>query len=226
MAPRPQLIVFAKWPAPGQVKTRLCPPLHAAQASDLYRAFLLDLLPRVLGDWDAVVACHPPTAVTRFEQLVPPEFTVVPQVGESLGERMANAFAAALASGPAAVLIGSDIPHLPRPTLEKAFAALAERACDVTFAADEGGGYWLVGERPPAQARLFLDLPMSVADNYALTLRRSAELGLRVHELDSCFDIDTGEDLARLVRLLRDEDTVLARELPNTIRSLEELGWL
>ena len=131
-----------------------------------------------------------------------------------------------MASASAAVLIGSDIPHLPRTTLTTAFAALAEHACDVTFAADEGGGYWLVGEHAPAQPRVFLDLPMSVPDNYALTLKRCAELGLRVRELDACFDIDTGEDLARLVRLLSGEDDGLARELPHTRRWLRESGWL
>jgi len=173
-----------------------------------------------------VLACHPPEAVCSFELMLASAVTVVPQSGRSLGERMARAFAQVLGKSPAAVLIGSDIPHLPRATLERAFAVLARGECDVTFAADEGGGYWLVGQRPPARDQLFVDLPMSVSNNFTLTLGRCAELGLRVRTLDACFDIDTPDDLARLVRLLRADQGGLERELPRTVSWLRGSGWL
>jgi rSAM/selenodomain-associated transferase 1 len=218
-------MVFAKWPQAGQVKTRLCPPLDAEGASELYRAFLMDLLPRLRGEWDLRLACHPPDSVAPFQKLFA-QAMVVPQVGSSLGERMAHAFAQVLPHAPAAVLIGSDIPHLPRATLARAFAVLEHGECDVTFAGDEGGGYWLVGQRPPARPRLFLDLPMSVGNNFALTLERCAELGLRVGTLESCFDIDQGADLAQLAALLRADPDGLARELPETTSWLRRHAWL
>jgi rSAM/selenodomain-associated transferase 1 len=226
LASRPALIVFAKWPQAGQVKTRLCPPLDPAEASELYRAFLLDLVPRVAGSWEVTLACHPPEAVASFQALFQNAVPIVPQIGRSLGERMAGAFASTLDRAPAAVLIGSDVPHLPRATLARAFEVLARGECDVTFAGDDGGGYWLVGQGPPARAGIFLDLPMSVPDNFALTLARCAELGLRVCSLEACFDIDTPADLERLAQLLRADDGALGSELPHTASWLRGHGWL
>lgn len=220
------LLVFAKWPQPGQVKTRLCPPLGHAQAAALYQSFLLDLVRRLeRRGLPVIVAVHPAAAVPAFRAMVPASFAVVPQLGADLGERMAGAFQSVLLHAPLAVLMGSDIPHLPHATLERAFAQLGDDTADVVLCPDRGGGYCLVGMRAPARPQLFLNLPMSVASNYQRTRERCAQLGLRVAELEPCFDIDCGEDLRQLAALIA-ADAELRDELPETRRSLQELGWL
>lgn len=192
-----RLIVFAKAPEPGRVKTRLCPPLTPEQAAEFYACLLADVLDvsaraaSALG-LEPVLAVHPPERVPDLAHRCPPGFRVVAQRGVDLGERMAHAAAEAFAAGARRVLLrGSDSPAVDEATLAAALAAL--NRSDLSICPDRDGGYSLVGLRAPSPG--LFDHPMSTGSALAETLRNAERLGLRTHLLPAGFDIDRSEDL-------------------------------
>jgi rSAM/selenodomain-associated transferase 1 len=196
------LVVFAKEPLAGLVKTRMCPPLSPEQAAALYARMLDDVLEvsagaaRALG-LEAVLAVHPAPARREMARRAPSAFRIVAQRGRDLGERMGFAAAEAAAGGATAVLLrGSDSPALGRESLRSALAALD--SCDLAVCPDLDGGYSLIAMRRPL-AGVF-DHAMSTGTVMQDTLRNASRLGLQTRVLDACFDIDTIADLAELRR--------------------------
>jgi rSAM/selenodomain-associated transferase 1 len=180
------LLVMAKAPVAGRVKTRLCPPCTPAEAAAIAEAALADTL-------DAVAACGAGRRILALDgepgDWLPPGFEVVPQSGGTLDRRLAAAWAMA---GGAGVQIGMDTPQVTAALLDDALAAL-----DVTDAAlgpALDGGWWAVGLRRP-DARAFLGVPMSTAGTGAAQQARLAELGLSVTVLGALADLDTAADL-------------------------------
>ena len=202
---RAVLIVFAKEPRPGQVKTRMSPPLRPDQAADLYSHLLDDVLEATerLSDellLDAVLAVHPPEAVRRMASRVPASFRVVPQRGADLGQRMEWAAAQAAAQGAGRILLrGSDSPLLDSGIVGAALRALDSN--DVAISPDTDGGYSLVGMRSFV-AGLF-DHPMSTRTVLQDTQSVAASLNLKTAQLAASFDLDTADDLRFLVRACR-----------------------
>ena len=142
------LVIFAKEPRLGAVKTRLARDIGAAASSHFYEETLRRLLRRVARDapWRCWLAVTPDAfarAARRRWRFLPRDLAVVAQGRGDLGQRMARAFAA-LPPGPA-VLVGSDIPAIARHHIAAAFAALGRH--DAVFGPAEDGGYWLVGQR-------------------------------------------------------------------------------
>lgn len=220
------LIVFAKAPRPGLVKTRLAPPLDLEQAAKLYSAMLDDVLAmsadaaETLG-LEAVLAVHPPDAIQEFTMRAPPVFRVVAQRGEGLAERMANAFAEAAAAGaPWALLRGSDSPSLSIRHLESAIRLL-ETETDAVFSPDQGGGYAMVGQKTP-ERRLF-DVPMSTGEMLMRTEHLGESLGLRLARTEPAMDLDEADDLKRLLDLAQSDPDLATKICPRTI---QELGLL
>lgn len=204
---------MARYPEPGQAKTRLASAIGPQAACTLYRAFILDLAAR-LATLDLPTTWAYAPADAPFASLVPGARCLV-QEGRDLGERMANATAAALAADPRPVLVvGSDSPHLPLTALTDAAAALAADA-DVALGPADDGGYWLVGLRAPAPG-LFERIAWGDASVFAETLGRAAHLGLRVHLAAGTFDVDEADALEDLRALLRRGEV----ELPHTARLL------
>lgn len=199
---RPCTTIFAKRPLAGQVKTRLSPPLDPEQASDLALAMLDDTVQRELADHgsDLALAVSPPGELAWFEERYPSVPFIRVQEGQGLGERLAAWFEGRLGEASSVVVVGSDCPHLDAGLVGSAHERLSGGA-DVVFAPDVGGGYALVGLSRPAP-ELFLDVPMSVPDNLALTLDCAARLGLAVELLPEQRDVDTEEDLLAVARLL------------------------
>lgn len=229
------LVVFAKQPSPGQVKTRLCPPFTPEQAADFYACMLDDVLESTLRASAAlglvtVLALHPPEAAAgppaSGDDLLrrpsrPPEFAVPaglrrePQQGADLGARMEHAFARELAAGHGPVLLrGSDSPTLGLDTLSAALAALAHS--DLVICPDRDGGYNLVGLRRPAPG--LFSHPMSTASVLVDTLARAQGAGLTHALLPAGFDIDTAADLALLAEARRQG---AAGECPRTLAFLD-----
>jgi len=181
------IIVIAKAPVPGRVKTRLCPPCTSDEAATLAAAALDDTLD--------VVAATP--AVARVLALdgargpwIPPGFVIVPQMGAGLDERLANAFAAV--SGPA-LLIGMDTPQVDRGLLTSAMQTLHQPDVDAVLGPADDGGYWAIGLRE-ADPRVFIGVPMSTAATGAAQLARLRSLGRCVAMLPSLRDVDTFAD--------------------------------
>lgn len=193
------VIVMAKEPRPGLVKTRLVPALSTGQAAALYRAFLLDVLDttREVPRADLFCFVHPASALEWFRAQAGPRWNVVAQVGSLLSERMIAAFEELFRRGYGAVVMrNSDSPTLPLAALAAALDAL-EAGRDLALGPDLGGGYYLVGLKR-SRPELFRGVAMSTSSVIDETRRRARELGLLMHEAPRWLDVDTPEDLAQL----------------------------
>lgn len=187
------LLVIAKEPVPGRVKTRLTPAYTPAEAAELAAAALADTL-------DAVAAAPAGRRTLVLDGApgawLPPGVEVIPQRGGGLDERLANAFADAFAgdgAGRPLVLIGMDTPQVTPALLAAAAGALDGR--DAVFGPAADGGFWLLGLRRP-DARLLRGVPMSRPDTGAAQLARLRGAGLRVATLPELTDVDTPRDAA------------------------------
>ncbi|MBI3298906.1 MAG: TIGR04282 family arsenosugar biosynthesis glycosyltransferase [Elusimicrobia bacterium] len=197
------VLVFAKAPVPGAVKTRLTPPFSAEQAAGLYRAMAADCL----GAAEAVpgarvrVAYQPAPTWPDPSWLKIPAPDWFPQAGADLGRRLAAATEKAFVDGAErVVVIGTDSPQLAPATIEEAFARLAAAPLVLGPAAD--GGYYLIGLREPAPS-LFDDVPWSTAGVLKATQQRAAELHWPVHLLDELEDVDDAPSLARMLAAVK-----------------------
>jgi uncharacterized protein len=179
---RPALLVIAKEPVAGRVKTRLCPPCTPDQAARLARAALEDTLAaaaaaRLAGRRVLVLDGRPGAWLPRG-------WEVLPQRGDGLAERLAAAFADA--GGPA-LLVGMDTPQVEPGVLDAGLAALGRR--DAVFGPALDGGYWAIGLRVPDPA-VFAGVPMSRSSTGATQRARLAALGLHTADLPPLRDVD------------------------------------
>jgi rSAM/selenodomain-associated transferase 1 len=178
------LVVIAKAPVPGRVKTRLCPPFDPEAAAALAEAALRDTL-------DAVRATPAGRRVLALHGAPGPwadGFEVVPQRGTGLAARLAHAFEDA--GGPA-LLVGMDTPQVTPALLTAGLRAL--RAHRAVLGPAPDGGYWAIGLREPDR-RVFAGVPMSRADTWARQHARLAALGLAPAALPALRDVDDAAD--------------------------------
>jgi uncharacterized protein len=196
------LIIFAKEPAPGQVKTRLSPPLSPAQAAALYGCFLQDVLAEMarLQEIALAVAYDPASAREFFVQSAPDRVKLVAQADGDLSQRLIEAFDWGFAQGSEAVLIrNSDSPDLPGAYIQESREVLRSGRADVVLGPCPDGGYYLVGLRVAAPA-LFHEVAWSTDAVLRQTLARARQLGLKVHLLSPWPDIDAVEDLLNFLQ--------------------------
>ena len=188
------LLVIAKEPLAGKVKTRLCPPCTPEQAARIAAAALLDTL-------DAVARTPARRRVLVFdgdgERWRPPGFELIAQRGDGLAERLGGAFEDA--GGPA-LLVGMDTPQLTPQLLRDGLDALARPGVDAVLGPALDGGYWSVGLRSPSPF-VFTGVPMSVETTYAAQRARIGTLRLGLYEQPRLRDVDTIDD-ARAVAAL------------------------
>lgn len=180
------VLVMAKAPVPGRVKTRLCPPCTPAEASALAEAALTDTL-------EAAAACGAERRIVALDGApgpwLPPGFEVVPQVAGGLDRRLTAAWAGA---GGAGVQIGMDTPQVTPALLDAALASLDGAPAALGHAVD--GGWWAIALRRP-DARVFVGVPMSTDRTGACQEARLRRLGLDVALLPTLVDLDTVADL-------------------------------
>lgn len=193
-----RIAIFARYPTPGAVKTRLTPALPADLALGLHTAMLADAMDAAIlsgvGPVTLWWASAPPEG-PRFP--VPAEVIVRDQRGADLGERLAAAFAELLGDpNDRAVIAGADCPDLAPGALRAAFAALDRH--DLALGPARDGGYVLIGLRHPAPA-LFAGVTWGTHRVLAETLTRARGEALRVSLLDPLEDLDTPADLVRFV---------------------------
>lgn len=211
------LIVVAKEPVAGRVKTRLCPPLSLETAAELYRCFLVDSFSqyRLLKETKVIVSYFPPGAKNTFKELAPVEFKLLEQKGADLGEKFIHAFEYAFRLGYRLVaIIGSDHPTLPLKYIRRAFRLLEKGDNDLVIGPSFDGGYYLLGLKS-FHKRLFQDITWSTNVVFSETIERSKELGLKVVKLPPWYDIDEASDLIYLQNKLSqngDEHFHMARE--------------
>ena len=217
------LVIFAKWPVPGQVKTRLCPPLTPDQAAELARCFLTDTVERVswLKDVQVWVAFTPANTEASFREILPSSVRYLTQRGKDLGERELNIFVDLLEKEATRVAImGSDIPSVPLEYLQTAFGLLQNPGCDAVFGPSRDGGYYFIGTKAVYPA-LFENIEWSTDKVLEQTLRQAHLNNIYVSLIPRWHDVDKEEDLQQLTEELgKTLDGPLA---PRTRRFLQQL---
>lgn len=191
------LLVIAKRPAAGQTKTRLAPPLSLEQAAALYECFLRDTLEvaRHVPNVTRLINYLPQDAADYFHALAP-DYELLLQTGQDLGERLDFALTHCLENGfDRAVIMDSDSPTLPADYIAQAFESLDE--ADVVLGPCVDGGYYLIGLKKP-QPRLLLEVKMSTPFVVRDTLELARLENLRAALLPEWFDVDTVSELEQL----------------------------
>jgi len=196
------LVIMAKAPKPGMVKTRLAQCLPAPAVTELYRCLLDDTmaLAHSLSAVDVAIMC-PASDVDDLARLAGAAVRVVAQTGDGLAAGLTSVFAHfAVAGRQRIIAFNSDSPHLPASVLERAFEALA--TCDVVVGPTHDGGYYLVGAKA-THPGLFDGDGMGTSNALETLLERVRDLGLSVRLADPFYDIDLASDLIRLDAELR-----------------------
>ena len=210
-----RLLIFLKEPVPGKVKTRLASELDAEAACEIYRACVELTLRRLEAFRTQAVLCiDPPQAAERIQAWIGAGWTVRPQRGRTLGERLVEATAAAFSEGATRVaVIGTDSPWLAASDLDDAFAAL--ESADAVIGPAEDGGYYVLG-LARSQPRLFEGIAWSTSFICAQTQAQAAWLGLRLARLATGYDVDQLADVHRFI-----EDERRGGTLQQTVQSIE-----
>jgi rSAM/selenodomain-associated transferase 1 len=194
------LLVFARAPVPGRVKTRLIPAVGGEEAARIHMELVRRTLRTATALMPVELCCAPDAGHPFFEDCAR-DFgvTLRGQSGADLGERMQHAIDEALRRCRGAIVIGCDCPELAAADLDAA-ARLLEHEADVVLGPAEDGGYYLVGLGRPCAA-LFEGVQWGSGTVLARTRANAAALGLRLRELPMRWDVDRPEDLRRYRRL-------------------------
>jgi uncharacterized protein len=187
------IVVLAKAPVPGRVKTRLCPPFDHEQAAHLAEAALVDTLMAV-----SATPCR--RRVLALDGTpgpwLPAGLEVLPQRGDGLADRLANAFADL---GEGGLLIGMDTPQVTPAQLTASLRALHYPGVEAVLGPAFDGGWWSIGVRTPDPA-VFLGVPMSSPSTGAAQRARLRGLGLRTLALPELRDVDDIDDAVAVAR--------------------------
>jgi uncharacterized protein len=211
------LVIMAKAPRPGAVKTRLAPSLSPEALTSFYCCLLQDTLAlaRSLNDVTVAIMC-PESDVNALAELAGREVNVVAQKGEGLAAGLTSVFAHfADHSQRRVIAFNSDSPHLPLSVLEEAFETLV--ADDVVVGPTHDGGYYLIGAKASYPA-LFASDGMGTSSALDRLLSRARALNLSVGFAAPFYDIDVADDLTRLAEDLRLDPA----KAPSTARWLKE----
>jgi rSAM/selenodomain-associated transferase 1 len=215
--PSRTLVIMAKAPKPGMVKTRLAESLPPSAVIELYRCLLADTLElaKSLRRVEVAVMCPEPDR-DELAPLVGDGVQVVAQKGEGLAAGLTSVFRHFTAGGRQRVLaFNSDSPHLPASVLESAFEILTTH--DVVVGPTHDGGYYLVGAKA-AHPTLFQSDGMGTKSALERLVARTNELGLSTGLTEPFYDIDVANDLVLLAGELR----VAPERAPRTARWFTE----
>ena len=199
------LVMFAKAPIPGQVKTRLSPALTEDEAATLHGSFVLDTLERTKAaiskfklPIDRFLACAPSSSHVFFRIMEARHgVTLLDQQGDDLGARMRHVFDHLFAQGYQRVcLVGTDVPSLPLVHYREALEALPRH--DLVIGPARDGGYYLIGLTRPCP-ELFTNIPWSTDRVLDLTQQKAVAAGMKVAVLPTWSDVDTVDDLRALI---------------------------
>jgi len=214
-------IIFTKAPIPGEVKTRLCPPLTADEAASLHGTLVLDAIERTKGLAGArLYVAGAPDITHPFFKVLAGRFqaTLLAQHGSDLGERMHHAFQDVFALGHcSAVLTGVDLPALPRAYLLEALKLIPVH--DLVLGPTRDGGYYLIGLRR-LMPELFHNIAWSTSSVRADTLAKAQDLGLAVGLLPESRDLDDLDDLHAFIALAG-KDGHISKRTGGTLRLIE-----
>ena len=192
------LLLFARYPRQGKVKTRLASSIGDEQATKFYRICLERIFSECRKICDTTNIClfyADENDEVAFRKWIGPDFILLPQMGANLGERITNAFKAVFRKGAKkAIIVGTDVPDLSADLIKQAEQALDSH--DLVVGPSPDGGYYLLGMKS-MHKKLFRDIPWSTETVFEETMDRIMKLELSVEPLPALPDIDTEEDLMR-----------------------------
>jgi hypothetical protein len=197
------LAVMAKAPRPGKVKTRLSPPLTSDQAAAINICFLRDTTENIAavsasGQSAGIISYTPVGDEALFDNLLPADFSLIPQRGDGFGERLLATAEDLLACGYGGVcLIDSDSPTAPAAAFEQAVTELQKPGDRIVLGPAHDGGYYLIGLKH-AHPELFADITWSTSTVFAETLAAAKSTNLEAVILPLWFDVDDAPTLAIL----------------------------
>lgn len=205
------LIIFAKEPEIGRVKTRLSKYLSKAQCLNIYKAFLKDTI-ALSGKINCdckVLAYESNGKSPEYLKKAAKDFLFYRQTGKDLGEKMHNAFKFANKNNmQKTVIIGSDSPDLPSQYIKDAFARLNKK--DVVIGPSSDGGYYLIGLNKPCLG-LFKNIKWSKADVLEKSIEKSRKLNMKLSVLKTWYDVDEPETLRKLKSTAHNTQRLLNR---------------
>jgi rSAM/selenodomain-associated transferase 1 len=221
------LAVMTKAPEAGRVKTRLVPPLTPEEAAELNKCFLRDTAATIstacsrrlrgyagnrrqtrhshashsegaTARASAIAVYTPVGAESTYDNILPADFSLLPQRGEKFGERLYFAVEDLFKCGFESVcLIDSDSPTVPAENFAAAVQLLSAREDRVVLGPSDDGGYYLIGVNKPHR-HLFEQMDWSTERVFNQTTQRATEIGLGVKLLPSGYDVDDDASLRRL----------------------------
>jgi uncharacterized protein len=219
------LVIFAKAPIPGEVKTRLCPPLTPDEAATLHGSFVLDMLERTklaVAKFQLPIhrylACAPSSELVFFKIMEERQgVRLLDQVGADLGQRMHHTCASLFAKGYERVLlVGTDVPTLPLSVYQDALTLLGKS--DVVLGPALDGGYYLIGLKKPAE-NIFAGVPWSTDQVLAVTQQNAKTLGLSISLTTAWRDVDTIVDLHSLITECQEDNKKPKQDRSFSIRT-------
>jgi len=216
------LIIFAKSPIPGKVKTRLTPCITPTEAAELYKAFIIDIIGNThkLKCERVTIAYTPSNEEATFYSICGQSVDYLPQKGHDLGERMKNAFKHSFDKGSKrTVIIGTDSPTLPSSYIQKAFDALKE--VSVTIGPTFDGGYYLIGLSEQNDA-IFDGIDWSTSKVFGQTLTRIQVVNKQLYVLPPWYDVDTPDNLEFLRSHIQAMKLSVTSDLPG--KTMQSLG--
>jgi rSAM/selenodomain-associated transferase 1 len=195
------LVIMAKAPRPGSVKTRLADGMPADAIAELYRCLLEDTLAMVRRNEGVEIAVMCPSSdVDDLSNVLDGAVEIVPQSGQGLAAGLVSVFARFASAGRRVIALDSDSPHLPDSIVRDAFRLLEDH--DLAVGPTRDGGYYLIGAKASVPA-LFEGDGMGTGGALELLLARARNLGLSLGFTERFYDIDVAADLVQLAAELR-----------------------
>ena len=217
------IIVFAKAPIQGHVKTRLAKDMDASAVLSLYRNFVRDIIDKIsdLG-LGFKIFYDPPDAELLMRDWLGNQHEFIPQTGSDLGQKMANAFEYVFRNGTnQALLMGTDFPDLPKKIISDAMHVLKTNDAVIGPAID--GGYYLIGFSSATYLpTLFTDIPWGTAAVFQKTMDIFLSSGFVTYQLPEWRDVDVYDDLKDLIQCLKNHPD----KATHTYTFLEDIGMM
>ena len=217
------IIIMAKVPWSGNVKTRLEPFLDSGECAALAEAFLKDAAAKAKAVCENVILAYSPgEEINALRKFLPSQSIFIEQTGRDLGERMFNAFKFAFdQKTDSVVMIGTDSPTFPFDFIEQAFEFL-ETNSDVVLGKTEDGGFYLIGLRKP-ESEIFKNVAWSSAETFEQIYKNIQSQNLHLREVPSWYDVDTPMDFEKMqAEIFRSSNA--QRRAPETYALIKQWG--
>jgi uncharacterized protein len=214
------IIIMAKVPIAGTVKTRLQPFFTPDESAEIATVFLQDSLDKAhSASKNVILAYSPNDGENQLRKLVNPQTSLLQQIGDDLGERIISTFESIFKPDIESVLmIGTDSPTMPISILKAAFESLEKY--DSVIGKTLDGGFYLIGFtnlNPDLIPAIFDQVEWSTPKAHSQTVANIDSLGLSLHNLPILYDVDTPEDILKLI-----SDQALRETAPNTFKYLSK----